>query len=181
MGFSGKSSNIVTSPRTPFYMRVLTLTAILMALTVTSYTQHRDKCGDYRYVINGKKISSIHPNPSINITVTTYYSIDPKKGYFWLWTEETELNSNQVGRFTSMWSRLTDLDSSCCSILDTDPTFVNLKLSQPQIFFFTTSYASNKNGPQYGVRNHLKIGFKNNTDASGFLQEIKSLLPVYKY
>lgn len=148
--------------------------------TVSLNAQFHGRCGDYRYTIDGKLISSVTADFSgtgTNTTVKTYYKVDAEKGYIWFWTEEYESSSQQVARFVTMWARLADIDSSSFKAELDNPTKMLIQLAVNQNFFFTTTYTNNKQGPQYGVLNKFIVRFKNDQEANSFTHEARNNLP----
>lgn len=162
-------------------------TALILFLTtlmvVSAHAQYHGRCGSYRYSIDGKMISNIDivlPGSGNDKSIKTYYKADTKNGYIWFWTEETEAGSNSIAKFTSFWSRLSELNAESFSSNKKNPAEVQVQLTSPQQFFFTTVYYSQKKGPQYEVRNKLIIRFNNESDASAFIGDIQPLIPGYK-
>lgn len=150
-------------------------------LVMPANAQFTGRCGDYRYVIDGKLISSVDTNAGTedNINVKTYYKIDEKNGYIWFWIEETEAGKNRVGKFSSFWSRLSELGAESFANNKNNPLEILVQLKSSQQFFFTTVYTTKKRGPQYGVRNKLAIRFKNDQEVSAFTGEVKQHVPRY--
>ena len=94
-------------------------TALILILTVfmavSAHAQFHGHCGDFRYTIEGKLISSVDVNEAGNnnsITVKTYYKVDEKNGYIWFWIEETEAGKVRVGKYISLWTRLSELSTN---------------------------------------------------------------------
>lgn len=165
-------------------MRTIAFILVLMTFTVISaHAQFHGRCGDYRYTIDGKLISSVDissPGSDNDINIKTYYKIDEKNGYIWFWIEETESGKSRIGQYTSLWSRLSELSDDGFSSNPNNPSEILVQLKSSQQFFFTTVYTTQKKGPQYEVRNKLAIRFKDNQEASAFAAEVKQHLPRYK-
>lgn len=158
-------------------MRTVTLlTTLLVISTIYAHAQYQGRCGNFRYTIKGKLISSVEID---NITTRTYYSIEQKTGYIWFWKEISEPNNRQTNEFITMWARLTDIDTSCIKSSSENPLTIKVGLSQKQNFFFTTTYLQKKNGPTYGVLNDILISFKNDNASINFSNEIKRQIPNY--
>lgn len=162
-------------------MRIITFVVAILALSSISLNaQFNGKCGDFRYTIDGKLISSVTADFSgtgASSTVKTYYKVDALKGYIWFWTEEYENNSQQVATLVTMWARLADLDSTSFQVDLNNPTKMLIHLAANQNFFFTTTYTKNKQGPQYGVLNKFTVRFKNDQEANSFSLEARNNLP----
>lgn len=120
------------------------------------------------------------PGNDNDISVKTYYKIDRKNGYIWFWVEESEAGKIRTGKFISLWSRLSELGSNSFSTINNNPSEILVKLSSEQQFFFTTVYTTQKKGPQYEVRNKLAIRFKNDQDATAFMNEVTQYIPRYQ-
>ncbi len=160
-------------------MRILTLLATLLVLsTIYAHAQYHGRCGNFRYTIKGKLVSSVEID---NVTISTYYSIEQRTGYIWFWKEISEPNTHQTNEFISMWARLTDIDTSCVESFFENASTIKVRLNQKQNFFFTTTYVQKKNGPAYGVRNDILILFKTDEAATNFSNEIKRQIPNYNY
>lgn len=162
-------------------MRIIIIVLASFALfAISADAQFNGRCGDLRYTIDGKLISSVTADLAGNgssTTVKTYYKVDPKKGYIWFWTEESESNSQQTSTFVTMWARLADIDSSSFKLESSNPPKVLVQLAANQNFFFTTAYTNNKPGPQYGVLNKFIVRFRNNQEAVSFANEAQSNMP----
>jgi hypothetical protein len=160
-------------------MRLITLlTGLLVISTIYTHAQFHGRCGNFRYTIKGKLVSSVEID---NITTKSYYSIDQKAGYIWFWKEISEPGNQQVNEFITMWARLSDIDTSCIESIATSPATLKVRLAQKQNFFFTTTYLQQKKGPTYGVLNDLLIPFKNQGTASSFLNQLKNQIPIWNY
>lgn len=147
-----------------------------MTLHVTA--QYNGRCGNFRYTIKGKLVSSVEID---NITTKSYYSIEQKTGYIWFWQEVSEPGNQRVNEFVSMWARLSDIEASGIESVATNPAMLKVQLTQKQNFFFTTTYLQQKNGPTYGVRNDILISFKSVEAATNFANELKQQLPNHNY
>jgi len=154
---------------------------MLMVFTaIKAPAQFRGNCGDYRYTIDGKLISSIDMNgEGAGITVKTYYKVDDKNGYIWFWIEETEAGRNRIGKYISMWTRLSEFSNNSFNQVNNNPSALLIQLKSNQQFFFTTVYTTQKKGPQYEVRNKFLIRFKNEQDALAFANEARQYLPRF--
>jgi len=159
-------------------------TALILILTVfmavSAHAQFHGHCGDFRYTIEGKLISSVDVNEAGNnnsITVKTYYKVDEKNEYIWFWIEETEAGKVRVGKYISLWTRLSELSTN--SFDNNKPSEILVRLKSDQQFFFTTMYTTQKKGPQYEVRNKFLIRFKNDREAIAFADEVKQFVPVF--
>ncbi|WP_353548555.1 hypothetical protein [Sediminibacterium sp. KACHI17] len=160
-------------------MRTISLlTTLLVIMTLYTQAQYNGRCGNFRYTIKGKLVSTVEIN---DVTTKTYYSIEQKSGYIWFWKEIFEPGNQQVNEFISMWARLSEIDTSCIESVAVDPFTLKVRLSQKETFFFTTTYLQKKNGPTYGVRNNLLISFRNEGTANNFSNELKQQIPIYKY
>lgn len=164
-------------------MRTTALILLLTALMVVSaHAQYNGNCGNYHYTIDGKLISSVDvniPGSGNDINVRTYYKIDPVNGYIWFWVEETKAGRNRISKYTSFWSRLSELSPGSFNSIKDNPAEILVKLSSDQLFFFTTVYTTQKKGPQYEVRNKLAIRFKNEQEATAFVNEVQPFIPRY--
>lgn len=163
------------------------ITALILVLTtcmvVSTRAQFRGHCGDYRYTIDGKLISSVDINAEDagnHINVKTYYKVDDKNGYIWFWIEETEAGRNRVGKFLTLWSRLSELNTESFSTNKNNLSEILVQLKSSQQFFFATVYTTQKKGPQYEVRNKLAIRFKDDQEASSFTDEVRQYIPKYR-
>ena len=161
-------------------------TAFILVLTtflvVSAHSQYNGNCGNYRYTIDGKLISSVEvnlPGMTNSTKLNTYYKIDQKNGYIWFWVEESEGRGVKTGKLISLWSRLSELDFNSFNTINNNPSEILVKLSSDQLFFFTTVYTTQKKGPQYEVRNKLAIRFQNEQDATTFINEVKQYIPKY--
>lgn len=165
-------------------MRTTVLILVLTTLmVVSSHAQYHGRCGSYRYTIDGKLISNLDiviPGSGNDISIKSYYKVDTKNGYIWFWIEETKAGSNSIAKFTSLWSRLSELNAESFSSNKNNPVEVQVQLSSSQQFFFTTVYYSQKKGPQYEVRNKLSIRFNNEADANAFIRDMQPYIPGYK-
>lgn len=165
-------------------MRIITLILVLTTCTVVSvHAQFHGHCGDYRYTIDGKLISSIDinaDNADNHINVKTYYKVDDKNGYIWFWIEESEAGKNRTGKLITLWSRLSELNAESFSANKNNLSEILVQLKSSQQFFFTTVYTSQKKGPQYEVRNKLSIRFRNEGEASAFTDEVQPHIPKFK-
>lgn len=160
-------------------MRTISLlTTLLVIMTLYTQAQYNGRCGNFRYTIKGKLVSTVEIN---DVTTKTYYSIEQKSGYIWFWKEISELGNQQVNEFISMWARLSEIDTSCIESVAAYPFTLKIRLSQKETFFFTTTYLQKKNGPTYGVRNDILIPFKTDDAATNFSNEIKRQIPNYNY
>ena len=163
-------------------MRITLLILVLTTcMVVSAHAQFHGHCGDYRYTIDGKLISSVDVNTndaSNSINVKTYYKVDDKNGYIWFWIEETEAGRNRIGKYTSLWSRLSELGTD--SFSKSNPSEILIQLKSNQQFFFTTVYTTQKKGPQYEVRNKIAIRFKDDQEASSFTDEVRQYIPKYR-
>lgn len=152
-----------------------------MAFMATpSHAQFHGNCGDFRYTIDGKLISSVNVNEAgtdNSVTVKTYYKVDEKNGYIWFWIEETEVGKTRIGKYISLWTRLSELSTNSFSNNNASEILIRLKSNQQ--FFFTTVYTTQKKGPQYEVRNKFLIRFKNDREAIAFADEVKQYIPMY--
>jgi hypothetical protein len=165
-------------------MRITALILVLTTFMVVSvHAQFHGHCGDYRYTIDGKLISSVDVNTndaSNSINVKTYYKVDDKNGYIWFWIEETEAGKNRVGKFITLWSRLSELNAESFNTNKNNASEILVQLKSSQQFFFTTVYTTQKKGPQYEVRNKLSIRFKNEGEAGAFNDEMLLHVPKFK-
>lgn len=161
-------------------MRTKTLLlTLLTCMVVSAYAQFSGHCGNFRYKIDGKLISSVDvKSGTVNFHVNTYCKIDGKNGYIWFWVEESFPGRNKIGKFTILWSRLSDMDNESAVMDKNDPSTMIVTVSS-QKFFFTTAYTAQKNGPQYEVRNKLAIQFSNSQDATAFSKELLQNIPKY--
>lgn len=164
-------------------MRTTAFILVLMTfLVISAHAQFHGRCGDYRYTIDGKLISSVDINSTgsdNDINLKTYYKIDEKNGYIWFWIEETEAGKSRIGQFTSLWSRLSELSTDSFSSNQNNPSEILVQLKSSQQFFFATVYTTQKKGPRYEVRNKLTIRFKDSQAASTFSDEVKHYIPRY--
>ncbi len=162
-------------------MRTTAFILALMAfMVVSTHVQFHGRCGDYRYTIDGKLISSIDinsPDTENGINVKTYYKADEKNGYIWFWIEETEAGRNRIGKYICLWSRLYELGADSFGSNKDNPSEILVRLKSNQQFFFTTIYTTQKKGPQYEVRNKFAIRFKNDREASAFTDEVRQYIP----
>lgn len=165
-------------------MRITTLIIVLMtSMVITAHAQFHGHCGSFRYKIDGKRISTVALTPSSEsdkIVVTTYYKVDVKNGYVWFWIEETEPGSNRISRYTTLWSRLSELNTDEFGDLQNSPANLLIRTKNSQQFFFSTVYTTQKKGPQYGVLNKLLIRFRNDQEASSFADELRQVAPKFK-
>lgn len=160
-------------------MRTITLlTTLLVMSTLYAPAQYNGRCGNFRYTIKGKLVSSVETD---NITTKSYYSVDQKAGYIWFWQEISKPGNQQVNEFITMWARLSDIDASCIESVATNLPKLKVRLAQKQNFFFTTTYLQQKKGPTYGVRNDILISFKSDEGATNFANELKLQFPQYNY
>lgn len=161
-------------------MRTKTLLQILLTfMVVSAYAQYNGHCGNFRYSIDGKLISSVDIKSGTDkFHVNTYYKIDNRNGYVWFWIEESLNGSSKIGKYSVLWSRLSDMDNESAIIDKNDPSSMIVNLSS-QKFFFTTSYTAQKKGPQYEVRSKLPIRFANSQDAAEFARELLQNIPKY--
>lgn len=161
-------------------MRTKTLLlTLLTCMVMSTYAQFSGRCGDFRYTIDGKLISSVDVKSGNNkFHVNTYYKIDSKNGYVWFWVEESFPGRNKIGKFTILWSRLSDMDNESAMVDKNNPSSMIVALSS-QKFFFTTAYTAQKKGPQYEVRSKLTIQFSNSQDAADFSQILLQNIPKY--
>jgi len=160
-------------------MRLITLlTSLLVISTIHVHAQYHGRCGNFRYKIQGKLVSSVETN---SVTTNTYYSIDQKDDYIWFWKEISEPGNQQVNEFITMWARLSEINTSCIESIATSSATLKVRLAQKQNFFFTTTYLQQKKGPTYGVLNDLLIPFKNQGTASSFLNQLKNQIPIRNY
>ena len=164
-------------------MRNATLILVLTTfMVVSAHAQFHGRCGDYRYTIDGKLISSVETNvagANNNSHINTYYHVDSKNGYLWFWVEETEDGNNRISKFISYWARLSDLDTNSFDYSKNSSSEMLVHLKSSQNYFFSTVYTTQKKGPQYEVRNKLLIRFKNDQEASAFAKELKQYIPIH--
>lgn len=154
----------------------------MVFLTISAHAQFHGRCGDYRYTIDGKLISSVDinsPGSGNDINIKTYYKVDEKNGYIWFWIEETEAGRNKIAKYISLWSRLSELGTDSFNSNTNNPSEILVKLKSDQQFFFTTVYTTQKKGPQYEVRNKLAIRFRNIQEATSFAEEVKQYVPLF--
>jgi hypothetical protein len=164
-------------------MRHIAFILVLMTcMVISAHAQFHGRCGDYRYTIDGKLISSVDidsPGSENDINIKTYYRVDEKNGYIWFWIEETEAGKSRIGKYISLWSRLSELSTDSFNSNKNNPSEILVQLKSSQQFFFTTVYTTQKKGPQYEVRNKLAIRFKDDREASAFSHEVKQYIPRY--
>ena len=161
--------------RTAFLILLLAVSS-----AVAVHAQYHGHCGDYRYTIDGIRISSVNETSSStanSFTIRTYYKVDEKKGYIWFWIEETEAGSNETAKLVSMWTRLSEFGPESFTKNKDNAAEIIVRLKSSQQFFFTTVYTSQKKGPQYEVRNKIFIRFNDEQAASAFAEQLQQYIP----